>query len=241
MPFVVVLVSLAGCAAMPSAEEQAASVARDKARRAGNVLRGGPQVRAQDIAHRASELDGTEVMNVSGTSLRDKGGVRLVVRLEGQSTEAFGGNEIRVKRCFELRVDQETPFDTAPPQVRCPASAPLRFGPWPKGPRLPSETSLRKAIPAVPPRGRADEGTIRQAVERMRLDPAISVRYLTEDDTVGVSLTVRPSAPNGPLDCVLVSVAPGKTDVFVPSTVQRMPGEAGCEPGNAVHPMPPPH
>ncbi|MFC4911731.1 hypothetical protein [Actinomadura gamaensis] len=241
MPVVAVLGFVAGCGAMPSAEDRATLSAREQARRMGNVLRGSGLDDPQDLAHRASELDGAQVMKVSGTSVRERDGVRVVVRVKGTSTESFGGNEVTVERCFELRVHGDTPFDAVPPRVDCPATAPLTFGPWPKGPELPSEKRLLKAIPAVPAGGRADENEIRRAVGRMRLDPAIEAGYLTKDDTVGVSLTVRPVHGNGPLDCVLISVAPGRTSVFVPSTIQRMPGEGGCGPGNAIDPLPPPH
>jgi hypothetical protein len=180
-------------------------------------------------------------MKVTGASARDRDGVRIVVRVEGRGTE-WGGQEVVVKPCFELGIDRHRSDDAgAPPKVKCPANAPLRFGPWPKGPQLPSDARLRRAIPSVPRGGRADETRIRAAASRMRLDPRISAEYLTDGDTVGVALTAKPLYANGPLDCVLVRVAPGRTSVFVPSTIQRMPGEGGCGPGNAVHPMPPPH
>ncbi|MEV5573320.1 hypothetical protein AB0L06_25025 [Spirillospora sp. NPDC052269] len=235
------LLFVSGCGLVPSVEDRAISTAQGKARRMGNVLRGSSFFEAQEVAHRASELDGAEVLKVSGTNPRRGDGVRLVVRVEGQATESFGGSTVTVRRCFEIHVDGDVEFDATPPQVKCPANAPLRFAPWPKKPELPSEARLRKAIPSAPRGGRADETKIRAAVSRMGLDPAITAEYLTQDDTVGLALTVRPRHVSGPLDCVLVRVAPGKTVVFVPSTIQRMPGEGGCSAGNAISPMPPPH
>ncbi|MFC5185700.1 translation initiation factor IF-2 [Actinomadura harenae] len=233
--------SVAGCGLVPSAEDQATDVARGKARRMGNVLRGANSLSApQDLAHRASELDDADVLKVSGTS-PETGGVRLVVRVEGQGGESANGDEVTVRRCFELAIDRNAEFDTVPPQVPCPSNAPLTFAPWPKAPALPSEARLREALPSVPRGGRADETGIRAAVTRMRLDPAIDAAYLTEGDTVGLALTVRPLHAYGALDCVLVRVAPGETAVFTPSTIQRMPGEGGCSAGNAISPMPPPH
>lgn len=240
-PLAGLLLFASGCGVLPSAEDQAVSMARDKARRMGNVLRGSTSLHsARDLAHRASELDDAEVMGVSGTSPESAGGVRVVVRVPGTGTESFGGDTITLKRCFELRVDGRAVFDTTPPQVACPATAPLRFEPWPKTPPLPSEARLRKAIPRVPIGGVADEAKVRRAVDALHLNPAISARYHTDGDKVGLSLTVHPST-EGAADCVLVRVAPGRNDVFVPSTIQRMPGEGGCDPGNAINPMPPPH
>ncbi|WP_026413513.1 hypothetical protein [Actinomadura oligospora] len=230
-----------GCGLMPSAEDKAASVARDRAGRMAFVLRTSTSLeRAEDLGRRASELNNAEVMKVTGTSTRDRGGVQIIVRVEGRSS-TFDNQDIVVKRCFEIGFDHRTDDQGAPPQVECPAGAPLKFGPWPKGAALPSEARLRKAVPAVPKGGRADEAKIRAAVAGMRLDPRITADYLTVGDTVGVSLTAAPLYTNTALDCVLVRVAPGKTSVFVPSRIQRMPGEGGCGPANAVNPLPPPH
>jgi len=72
------------------------------------------------------------------------------------------------------------------------------------------------------------------------LDPAIRGDFTAEEGVVGVSLRVKPYLDDA-LECVLARVAPGRTEVWSPARVQRLPGEGGCDAGNAVHPMPPPH
>ncbi|MGP4023861.1 hypothetical protein [Actinomadura sp. 3N407] len=64
--------------------------------------------------------------------------------------------------------------------------------------------------------------------------------FTTEGDVVGVVLSVKPYLSEA-LDCVLARVAPGRTSVWSPPLIQRMPGEGGCGAGDAVHPLPPPH
>ncbi|RFU40827.1 translation initiation factor IF-2 [Actinomadura logoneensis] len=241
MTGLVLVSSLTACGLTPTAENKAVSNARDTARRMSNVLIGARSLwRARDIGRRASEMKDAEVLKVSGTSRRDGDGVRLIIRVEGRATDAMNADEVVARPCFEFRVSDRVEWDTTPPKVDCPPNPPLTFGPWPKDPELPSVARLRKAVPGVPKGGRADEAKVRRAVEALRLDPAIITEYLTQGDTVGVSLTVKPYL-DGALDCVLVRVAPGRTDVFVPSTIQRMPGEGGCSAGNAISPMPPPH
>ena len=193
------------------------------------------------MAHRAADLDGIEVMRVTGASTAGSG-VRLVLRTTGSAPEdgLYPTQAVTVRRCFELSFSTETEWrDYGTHQVECPPGDPLTFEPWPKTPEIPYER-LAKALPRVPAGGRADEAKVRAAVASLRLDPAIKAEYLTEGTTVGVVLTVKPYLSEA-LDCVLARVGPGGTKVWSPSRIQRMPGEGGCSPGNAINPMPPPH
>ncbi|MFJ6940454.1 hypothetical protein [Streptomyces sp. NPDC101132] len=92
----------------------------------------------------------------------------------------------------------------------------------------------------MPEGGKADEAAVRRALAGLRLDPAIRTEVRSDGVQVGVLLAAR---GNGfePQDCVLARVRPGATDVWVPSRIQRMPGEGGCSVANALTPAPPPH
>lgn len=85
-----------------------------------------------------------------------------------------------------------------------------------------------------------DESKVRSAVASLHLDPAIRTDVQANEGMVGISLKVKPYLADA-LECVLAVVAPGRTNVWSPSRIQRMPGEGGCDVGNAIHPMPPPH
>jgi hypothetical protein len=229
---------VAGCG---TAEDRAAGDARSAADRAGDRLYGSRALPARDVAHRAADLHGVEVMAVTGTSTAGNG-VRLVVRTTG--TAAGGGwfpsETITVERCFELRLSTATEWkDYGTRPVPCPRGKPLTFGPWPKTPEIP-HGRLRKALPRVPDEGRADEAKVRRAVASLRLDRAIRSEFRTEGPVVGVALTVKPYGSDA-VDCVLARVAPGRTSVWTPPRVQRMPGEGGCSASSAVTPLPPPH
>ncbi|REE97993.1 translation initiation factor IF-2 [Thermomonospora umbrina] len=238
-----IVLTLGGCGALPSPEDRAADSAQEKAGRVLKALYGHGRVwTAQDMGHRASELDDVDVMKVSGETTHD-GGVRVVIRVEGSAGgDSWGSPEvITVRRCYELTFNSETDWEDTPDQVTCPKGTPLKFAPWPKTPELPSQARLRKALPRVPKGGTVNETKVRQAVTDLRLDPAIRAEYLTLGNVVGLSLTVKPYLDTA-LDCVLARITPGKTDVFTPAArIQRMPGEGGCSPGNAISPMPPPH
>lgn len=229
-----------GCVPVVSAEDRAADAAKEKARRVGNVLYGPRVWSAQDMGHRAADLDGVEVMRVSGATTGTREGVRVVVRTSGSAADGWGGTEtVTVRRCFELRFNPRTEWDDEPREVPCPRGGPLTFKPWPKTPEIPDER-LQKALPRVPHGGRAEEAKVRAAVASLRLDPAVRSEFKTEGRVVGVVLSVKPYL-SAALDCVLARVAPGRTDVWSPPTIQRMPGEGGCSAANAIHPMPPPH
>ncbi|TMQ92382.1 translation initiation factor IF-2 [Actinomadura soli] len=238
----IVLVGLliTGCVPGTSVEDRAADDAREKARRVGNALHGGRVWSAQDMGHRAADLDGIDVMRVGGASTGTPEGVLVVVRTSGSAPEDWPDTgTVTVKRCFELRFNRHTEWDDTPRKVSCPRGEPIRFTPWPKTPEIPSGR-LERALPRVPAAGAADEAEVRAAVAALRLDPAVRVEFMTRGAVVGVVLSVRPYL-SGALDCVLARVAPGRTAVWSPPRIQRMPGEGGCSAGNAIDPMPPPH
>ena len=240
IPLVVLLA--AGCGQLGSSpEDVAADDARKAAERAGDRIYDARVRPAQDMAHRAADLDGVEVMRVTGASTAGDG-VRLVLRTSGTAPDGgwFPTSTVTVQRCFELRFSTTTEWQHyGTREVACPANGPLTFKPWPKTPQIPSER-LRKALPRVPEGGRTDEAKVRAAVASLRLDPEIRREFRTEGDVVGVALVAKPYGSDL-FDCVLARVAPGSTSVWTPPRMQRMAGEGGCGAGNAVHPMPPPH
>ncbi|GAA3943881.1 hypothetical protein GCM10023085_27360 [Actinomadura viridis] len=226
------VVAMAGCGVVPSAETRATEAARDKARRVGNVLHTLQVRTAEDIGRRAAGLDGVDVMRVSGTRTDDGPGVGLVIRVEAAVARGWPSpEEMTVKRCFGLRIRPDREWDETPGRVRCPSGEPLAFAPPPKDPEIPSER-LEKVLPRVPAGGTVDEAKVRAAVARLRLDPAVHTEFGTRDGVVGLRLWFKPRASEA-LDCVLARVAPGRTSVWTPSRIQRMPGEGGCGLGNA--------
>ncbi|QKG21788.1 translation initiation factor IF-2 [Actinomadura verrucosospora] len=239
--------ALAGCGGAPfsasggSAEENAVKDARKNADKAGDKLYSSRVWPAQDVAHHAARLDGVEVMKVTGTSTAGRG-IRLVLRTSGTGATWDDDEPVTVKRCYELRFSTTTEWGRyGTHEVACPPGAPLTFKPWPKTPKIPTER-LRKALPRVRPGGRVDEAKVRAAIASLHLDPGIRVEVQRKGDVVGVALTVRPYPYlDDALDCTLARVAPGSTSTFVPSRMQRMPGEGGCDVGNAIDPEPPPH
>ncbi len=233
---------MSGGCALPSQENNAIGDARDKARQVGDRLDSGSVRSAQDVGHLADDMNGVEVMRVTGVTTARRDGIGLVVRVSGVAAgEGWGDPEtITVTRCFELRVSPKTRWGgDRPRDVDCPHGAPLTFKPWPKTPEIPYER-LRAALPRVPRGGTVDEPKVRSAVTSLHLDPSIRADVQTQDGMVGISLMVRPYLADA-LECVLARVAPGRTSVWSPSRIQRMPGESGCDVGNAIHPMPPPH
>lgn len=240
IPLVVLLA--AGCGQVGRSPDGVATAdARKAAERAGDRVHDSRVRPARDVAHRAADLDGVEVMRMTGVSTAGDG-VRLVLRTSGTAPDGgwFATSTITVTRCFELRFSTTTEWQHyGTRQVRCPSGAPLTFGPWPKTPEIPFER-LRRALPRVPEGGRVDEAKVRTAVESLRLDPQIRREFGTRGDVVGVALVVRPYGSDV-FDCVLARVAPGRTNVWTPPRMQRMAGEGGCSAGNAVDPLPPPH
>ncbi|MDL4817626.1 hypothetical protein [Actinomadura opuntiae] len=240
--------ALAGCGETPfpasgtTAEDRAAEEARKAADKAGDRLYTSRVRPAQDVAHRAADLDGVEVMRVTGSSTAGPG-MRLVLRTSGTGSEPWSADPpVTVTRCFALSFSTTTEWHHyGTREVACPLGAPLTFKPWPKTPEIP-DARLRKALPRVPAGGTADEAKVRAAVASLRLDPKIAVEIRKEGDVVGVALTARPDpSVDDALECTLARVAPGGTSVWSPSRIQRMPGEGGCGAGNAIDPAPPPH
>ncbi|WP_285566084.1 hypothetical protein [Actinoallomurus iriomotensis] len=230
-----------GCGVNPSPEKNATDNARENARRVGERLYGSRVRPAQDVGHLADDIEGVDVMRVTGTTTAQGDGVGVVIRVSGIASKGWpdDAETITVVRCFELRVSPKTEWDVEPHDTNCPPGRPLTFKPWPKTPQIPDER-LRKALPHIPRGGTVDERKVRRAVASLHLDPAIRTDIKAEEGVVGVSLRVKPYLDDA-LDCVLARVAPGSTDVWSPAKIQRMPGEGGCDVGNAVHPMPPPH
>jgi hypothetical protein len=234
------LLPLGGCGVMPSPEEKATDNARETARRIGNRLYGSRIRSAQDMGHLADDVEDVEVMRVTGTTTGEGDGVGVIVRLSGTASAGWmEPDQITVLRCFELRFSTETEWGDEPRDVTCPPGRPLTFNPWPRTPQIPAER-LREALPHVPRGGTVDERKVRRAVASLDLDPAIHTDITAADGVVGVSLRVTPYLDDA-VDCTLARVAPGSTDVWSPPRVQRMPGEGGCDVGNAIHPQPPPH
>jgi hypothetical protein len=232
------ILSLAGCFVTLSPEEAATDNARELARGVAKRLYNTRVRPAQDVAHLAADVEGVEVMRVTGTTTSQ--GVGVVVRVSGTaSTGGLEPEKITVVRCFELRFSTRTEWGDEPRDVACPAGRPLTFEPWPKTPEIPHER-LRKALPRVPRGGAVTERAVRAAVASLDLDPAIHTEIKAEGGMVGVLLRVKPYLGDA-FDCIYARVAPGRTDVWSPPRIQRMPGEGGCDVDDAVHPKPPPH
>ncbi|NVI86679.1 translation initiation factor IF-2 [Actinomadura sp. BRA 177] len=247
LPVLPAVLLAAGCGQVPyspksgSTEDPATANARKAADGAGDKLYTARVWPARDLARRATDLDGVEVLRVRGTSTAGAG-VVLVVRVSGTGPEPgpFPGATVTVQRCFQMRFSTRTEWhDYETRLVKCPPGKPMDFGPWPKTPDIP-EKKLQKVLPRVPAGGRADEAKVRASVASLRLDPAISREFMTEGDVVGLVLKVRPYLSDA-FDCVLARVAPERTSVWSPPRIQRMLGEGGCSAGNAIDPMPPPH
>lgn len=233
-----------GCGA-DSAEAYAEDDARDNAKRVGNAMYDTRLVKVSDIAHHMDDLEGVEVLKISGATSSDSGGVRAVVRIAGSGFRGEGlfqtSGPVTVARCFELTFDgRQIEWDTIPRQVRCPAGAPLTFGPWPRARPIPLER-IQRALPKVGtlPSGRGvEEKNVRAAIAKLNLDPAIRIEVKTRSDfAAGVAFVVDPISPGEPFDCVLASVKPGETKAWTPSRTRRMPGAKGCEADHALQPM----
>ncbi|OLT33648.1 hypothetical protein BJF79_34320 [Actinomadura sp. CNU-125] len=225
-----------------TAEGRASEDAGKKAQEVSRKIYGASDRPAQDIGHLADDIDGVEVLRVRAAG---RTGAVIVVRVSGTGWGGWADEQqsVTVRRCFEVEVTGKTEWDTEPDGVDCPAGAPMTFAPWPKDPEIPSVEAIGKALPQVPDGGTVSEADVRKAVESLDLDPGVTVRVgqiPSVDGVVGVVLLVKPYLDDVP-DCTLARVAPGGTNVWIPPRIQRTPGEAGCELGNAVDPLPPPH
>ncbi|MFF0483399.1 translation initiation factor IF-2 [Streptomyces sp. NPDC004435] len=182
-----------------------------------------------------------EVLRLTGTSTHDGEGVGVVVRTSGSAYEgSLDVQEIVMYRCFEVRVSPTSEWREVPRDVDCPDNPPLTFTPPPAPPELPY-SELGAVLPEVPKGGRVDEAEVRRALASLDLDPAIRTEVRAAGGRVGVHLSLKGNGYD-PQDCVLARVTPGeKAEVWVPPRIQRMPGEGGCDVGQALDPLPPPH
>ncbi|MFJ5260817.1 translation initiation factor IF-2 [Streptomyces sp. NPDC088387] len=177
---------------------------------------------------------------MTGTSTHQGDGIDVVVRTSGSAHDGgFGGEMITVERCFSLRVSPRAEWDENPVPAKCPDGPAPTFAPPPEPPRLPYD-ELRAELLQVPGGGRVDEAEVRRTVAALDLGPAIRTEVKSDGARVGVLLSVRGNG-HDPQDCLLARVRPGTTEVWVPSRMQRMPGEGGCTVANALDPLPPPH
>ncbi|MBT2469318.1 translation initiation factor IF-2 [Streptomyces sp. ISL-66] len=240
LPLVLLLLFTAGCGVVQSSEGEATDAAREVARKAGERLYGQRPRTAEEVGRSASGIDGVEVLRVTGTSTHDGNGIGVVVRTSGSAYKGWlNPEEIVVRRCFAVRVSPKSEWREDPRDVDCPDGPALTFAPPPEPPRLPYE-ELRAKLPRVPEGGRADEADVRRALAALDLDPAIRTEVKTVGGRVGVLLSVKGNGFDAQ-DCLLARVGPGATEVWVPTRIQRMPGEGGCTVGNALDPQPPPH
>ncbi|MFF9501077.1 translation initiation factor IF-2 [Streptomyces sp. NPDC014656] len=229
-----------GCGVLENSEDHATDAAREAAGKVGERLYGQRPRTAEEVGRAAAEVDGVEVLRVTGTSTHDGDGVDVVVRTSGSAyDDRFDAQEVVVRRCFAVRVSPRSEWREEPRDVDCPAGAPLVFPPPPPVPELPS-AELRAKLPRVPKGGRAEEAEVRRALAALDLHPEIRTEVQAEAGRVGVSLSLKGNGFD-PQDCVLALVGPGVLDVWTPVRIQRMPGEGGCGVGNALHPQPPPH
>ncbi|MFF5899626.1 translation initiation factor IF-2 [Streptomyces argenteolus] len=229
-----------GCGVVQSSDEEATDAARKVARRAGELLHGQRPRTAEEVGRSASGIDGVEVLRVTGASTHDGDGIDVVVRTSGTAYNGwFDVEEVTVSRCFTVRVSPRTEWGEEPRDVDCPDGLPMTFPPPPEPPPLPYE-ELRTKLPRVSEDGRVDEAEVRRVLASLDLHPEIRTEVEADGGRVGVLLSVEGNGFDAQ-DCLLAHVEPGGTDVWVPSRIQRMPGEGGCSIGNALDPQPSPH
>ncbi|WP_031018005.1 hypothetical protein [Streptomyces sp. NRRL S-1314] len=235
-----VSLALTGCGVIQSGDEKATDAAREEATNVGKRLDSQLPRTAEEVGYAASVLDGVEVLRVTGTATNDGDGVELIVRTSGSALESgLDPQTITVRRCFAVRVSPSLEWGEEARDVDCPDGPPLRFPPPPEPPEVPY-AALEAKLPRVPAGGRVDEAEVRRVLDGLDMDPEITTEVKTEDGRVGILLS-PPMYRYEPVDCVLAVVEPGETNVWMPSRIQRMPGEGGCSVGNALHPLPPPH
>ncbi|MFD4688984.1 translation initiation factor IF-2 [Streptomyces sp. NPDC058463] len=230
----------AGCGAVQSSNAEATDAAREVARKADERLDSQRPRTASEVGRSASGIDGVEVLRVAGTSTHEGDGIDVVVRTSGSAYKGWlDPQEVTVRRCFALRVSPKSEWGEDPRDMDCPDGPPLAFAPPPEPPQLPYE-ELQAKLPRVPEGGRVDEAEVRRKLAALDLHPAIRTEVKADGGRVGILLSVKGNGFD-PQDCVLARVDPGATKVWVPSRMQRMPGEGGCSVGNALNPVRPPH
>ncbi|MEU8531134.1 MULTISPECIES: translation initiation factor IF-2 [Streptomyces] len=229
-----------GCGVVQSSEGEATDEAREVARKAGERLYGQRPRTAEEVGRSASGIDGVEVLGLTGTSTHDGDGIEVVVRTTGSAyNDWLDVEEVVVRRCFSVRVSPKSEWRQEPRDVDCPDGPPMAFAAPPEPPELPYER-LRAKLPEVPAGGTVDEAEVRRTLAALDLDPAIRTEVKAEGGRVGVLLSVQGNGFDAQ-DCLLARVSPGATEVWVPTRIQRMPGEGGCGIANALTPQPPPH
>ncbi|MFI0929964.1 translation initiation factor IF-2 [Streptomyces sp. NPDC021012] len=221
-------------------EDEGTAATREVAKRAGQRLYSQRPRTAEEVGRSASLIDGVEVLRVTGSSTHDGDGIDVVVRTSGFAYEGWiFPEQYVVRHCFTVRVSPDSEWDEDPREVDCPDGPALTFPPPPEPPRLPYG-ELRAKLPRVAAGGRVDETEVRRALAALDLDPAIRTEVKADGGRVGVLLLVRGNGFDAQ-DCLLARVAPGATEVWVPSRIQRMPGEGGCTVAEALNPQPSPH
>jgi hypothetical protein len=101
----VTLLLTGACGVNSSPEKRATDNAREHARRVGERLYGNHVRLAQDMGHLADDVEGVEVMRVTGTTTAQGDGVGVVIRVSGSASQGWlEPSTITVVRCFELRV-----------------------------------------------------------------------------------------------------------------------------------------
>ncbi|MYT34969.1 translation initiation factor IF-2 [Streptomyces sp. SID8356] len=241
LPLTPLLLVTVGCGLLSqSAESAAADAAREVAGKAGERLHSQRPRTAEEVGRSASGIDGVTVMQVKGASTHDGDGIDLVVRTSGSAYGQRRDHEpVTVVRCFSLRVSPRSEWGEEPQATTCPDSPPLTFAPPPEPPRLPYE-ELRAKLPRVPAGGQVDEAGIRRTLATLDMDRAIRTEVRADGGRVGILMSLKGNGYD-PQDCLVAHVRPGTTEVWVPSRIQRMPGEGGCSIGNALEPSAPPH
>ncbi|MFD9065448.1 translation initiation factor IF-2 [Kitasatospora purpeofusca] len=234
------LLLTAACGVVPSTEDTATDAAREEAGKMGRALYGQRPRTAEEVGRAAARIRGVEVLRLTGTSTHDGDGIDMIVRTSGVAAGGWpGAEEVTVRRCFTVRVSPKSTWGEEPRDVDCPDGPALAFAAPPEPPRLPYE-ELRARLPRVPEGGRAEEAEVRRALAALDLPPAIRTEVKADGARVGVLLAVEGNGFD-PQDCLLALVGPGRTEVWVPPGIQRMPGEGGCTVHNALDPKPAPH
>ncbi|MFF2045578.1 translation initiation factor IF-2 [Kitasatospora sp. NPDC058170] len=228
------------CGVVPSTEHKATDTAREEAGKVGLALYGQRPRTAEEVGRVAARMRGVEVLRLTGTSTHDGDGIDMIVRTSGAAAGGWPGDEeVSVRRCFTVRVSPKSAWGEVPRDVDCPDGPALAFAAPPEPPRLPYE-ELQAKLPRVPEGGRVEEAEVRRALASLDLPLTVRTEVKADGARVGVLLAVESNGFD-PQDCLLARVSPGRTDVWTPPGIQRMPGEGGCTVNNALDPKPGPH
>ncbi|MBO0871676.1 MAG: hypothetical protein J2P15_24250 [Micromonosporaceae bacterium] len=215
---------VAGCT--PSAPEIAGATAkRDALHHVENVA-ATPihnfDWRAEDIVRDLGQAQGIEVMRVTGESKNDAAGVAIIVRTHATATEplkaANGHATLDLLLCYQITYKAGLPRDFRVDEVACPSGAPLAI---PADPQLPDdiEQTLKGILSGDPP---PSLGTVRDAVNRLDLEPGVRRDVAEARGVIGVALRASQ------FDCVMARRVGTQAQVWRPSHVQLAPGELSC-------------